>query len=47
MARHLFVLLLAVLSMVLPCQGGEEPGKKLRVVVFGGPSGDPEAAQVG
>ena len=41
MVRQLFALLLAVLSLVLPCQAGEQPAKKLRVVVFGGHPDDP------
>jgi LmbE family N-acetylglucosaminyl deacetylase len=45
MARLLLVLLLAVSSLGLPCQAGES--KKLRMVVFGGHSGDPEAGAGG
>src|SRR5438270_12198018 len=47
MARQLFALSLAVLSLVLPCQGADESGKRLRVVVFGGHPDDPESGAGG
>jgi LmbE family N-acetylglucosaminyl deacetylase len=47
MARQLLALLLAVLSLVLPCRAGDEPGKKHRVVVFGGHPDDPESGAGG
>jgi LmbE family N-acetylglucosaminyl deacetylase len=47
MARQLFALLLAVASLELPCQAGDEPVKRLRVVVFGGHPDDPESGAGG
>ncbi len=47
MARHRLILLLAVLSLELPCRAGDEPGQTLRVVVFGGHPDDPESGAGG
>jgi LmbE family N-acetylglucosaminyl deacetylase len=47
MVRQLLVLVLAMPSLVVPCRGGDEPVKKLRVVVFGGHPDDPESGAGG
>jgi N-acetylglucosamine malate deacetylase 1 len=47
MIRPLFALLLVVPFLVLPCRAGDEPGQKLRVVVFGGHPDDPESGAGG
>src|SRR5271165_6092774 len=47
MTRLFSTLLLVVPFLVFPCKGGNDPGKKLRVVVFGGHPDDPESGAGG
>src|SRR5260370_34024104 len=47
MPRRLLALLLVVPCMVVPCHADDHPGKKLRVVVFGGHPDDPESGAGG
>jgi LmbE family N-acetylglucosaminyl deacetylase len=47
MVRQLLIALLTMPSLALACQGGDDPGKKLRVVVFGGHPDDPESGAGG
>jgi LmbE family N-acetylglucosaminyl deacetylase len=42
-----FPILFALAMLIIPCQPGEDGGKKLRVVVFGGHPDDPESGAGG
>jgi hypothetical protein len=47
MTRKLSALVLVVPFLVLPSLADDNPGKKLRVVVFGGHPDDPESGAGG
>ena len=47
MVRQLFALVLFVPSLVVLCQARDEPGRRFRVVVFGGHPDDPESGAGG
>ena len=47
MVRLPSALLLVLPFLLLPCKGGDNPGRKLRVVVFGGHPDDPESGAGG
>ena len=47
MTRQLFALVLFVPSLMVTCHADDNPGRKLRVVVFGGHPDDPESGAGG
>ena len=47
MTRRFLAALAAVSALTIPSQAGEEPARRLRVVVFGGHPDDPESGAGG
>src|SRR5437868_6698873 len=47
MTRRFFAALAAVSALTIPSLAGEEPARRLRVVVFGGHPDDPESGAGG